>query len=125
MSDNDPTTAELGEAVSEIDEGYEYLMAYASHAEDTGDDVAEDYVETIKQNLQTIQTTFDELGQEREAYSPYYDWTAEQSDLAIASLSLFLEHGDTSPDAVNALLSVPPLRNSLTSVLFLEEIDVL
>lgn len=124
-SRHDETGDEINEQISKIDEGYEYLMAYASHAEETGDDVAKEYITEIRESLRTIKAEFVAYARKDEELTAYFEWITTETELAIESLTLFLEHAEMSPDTVNALLSVPPLRNSLTTILYLEEIGVL
>lgn len=111
------------ETIDEIERSYEYLVAFASQSEETEVEGAAGHVETMRDGLRDARTAFDR--EDAPPVASFFAWAAEQTEHALGALELYLDNGDVNPESVEALLSLPSLRDCLTILLFLEEIGEL
>lgn len=112
------------ETIDEIERSYEYLVAFASQSQEAEREAATEHVETLQDGLREGRTVFQRDDADT-AVAAFLGWADEQTDRALGAIELFLRSGEVNPESVEALLSLPSLRDCLTIFLFMEEIDAL
>lgn len=117
----------VSEALDAVEEAYEYLVAYVSQDRHSLDDsIALEQIERVQRGLEVAaQALLHRAKQQEDGAAALFETTQAEARNAQSALALFLSDGNPSPEAVNALIALPCLQNSLTTLLFFEQLDLI
>ena len=127
MSDADTVTIDMRNAIDQIEEAYEFMIAYAAQGrkqepETEGASQIRGYLERFRQSLDTIRQSIPAMMSEHANSAAFAERFSSDLDVMQSVLDLIVSRDSISSDMIDNTNGLISVRSLLTDLFFIDQV---